>query len=456
MSEAVVALQPGATFHQRYRVVRRIRAGGMGAVYEVVDQRTDSPRALKLMLPGVLEDPDLRARFALEAKVTGSIVSDHLVRVADAGIDEETETPFLAMELLQGQELHRLLATQGSLPAEEVVLYLQQVARALDKTHAAGIVHRDLKPENLFVTFRDDGSPCVKILDFGIAKVVAQCNARTTRTVGTPIYMAPEQIRGDPSIGPPADLLALGHIAYTLLVGEPYWQEELKRHESVFPLMSRIEAGLPEQPSARALRRRGIWLPLGFNAWMGMAAAARPEDRFDRASTQIAALAEALGVASPAARPSAASLPSIASEETPEPPHREMIVWETPEPLPQAMPQGTVAPVVSASVPRRARSPLPIVAGGALVVALAAGGLFLALRGRAQTQGAASTAAPSDPPRPTPELPAEAPSTPSAEEATVEPPVEPAPSASAKSAPRPGAGTSHGPPRRPTRRATPL
>ena len=242
MAETTVAvLSSGAVFHARYRVVRCIRAGGMGVVYEVVDEKTGSSRALKLMLPSLVEDAGLRERFEREAKITGAIESDHLVRVLDAGVDDATGTPFLAMELLRGEELGALLERRTKLSPSEVVLYLSQAARALEKTHAAGIIHRDLKPENLFVTQRDDGSPSVKILDFGIAKVVVESNqvARTTKLVGTPLYMAPEQIRGDSMIGPGADIHALGHIAYTLLVGEAYWTEEANG-TALYGLMMKI------------------------------------------------------------------------------------------------------------------------------------------------------------------------------------------------------------------------
>src|SRR5262249_36188212 len=151
---------------------------------------------LKVMLPQVVSDPALRARFALEAKVTGDIESDHLVRVSDAGVDEVTGVPFLVMELLRGEDLRTVVVSRGDLPPDEVVTYLTQASRALDKTPAAGIVHRDLKPDNLFVTRRDDGSPCVKILDFGVAKVLAQRSETnpTAHAVGTPLYMAPEQL----------------------------------------------------------------------------------------------------------------------------------------------------------------------------------------------------------------------------------------------------------------------
>src|SRR5205085_11209251 len=133
-------------------------------------------------------------------------------------IDDASGAPFLVMELLAGEELGAI-AKRGPMPPAEVVSYLTQAALALDKTHAAGIVHRDLKPANLFVARRDDGSPCVKILDFGIAKVVAKTppTGQTTQVVGTPLYMAPEQIWSARTIGPRADLYALAHIAYALL-----------------------------------------------------------------------------------------------------------------------------------------------------------------------------------------------------------------------------------------------
>jgi serine/threonine-protein kinase len=294
--DALTILQPGALFHGRYRVVRSIKTGGMGAVYEVVDEKTDSRRALKVMLPSVLASADLRARFAQEATITGGVESDHIVRVSDAGIDDATETPFLVMELLRGEELADIVRRRGVLPPGEVIFYLWQVALALDKTHAKGIVHRDLKLENLFVTYRDDGSPCVKILDFGIAKLVRGERAETTQALGTPVYMAPEQIRGAGEIGPRADLYALGHIAYTAFAGETYWSEESKGADTLFPLLQEIVAGSPEPASARARRRTGVTLPPGFDAWFQRATAPRAEYRFEQATVMITALADAMAI----------------------------------------------------------------------------------------------------------------------------------------------------------------
>jgi serine/threonine-protein kinase len=422
-ADGITALVPGASFHQRYRIVRRIKAGGMGAVYEVLDDRTNSRCALKVMLPDLFGDADLQARFALEAKITGDIVSDHLVRVSDAGIDEPTGTPFLVMELLLGEDLGRYLKTRKQLPPDEVVLFLHQAALALDKTHAAGIVHRDLKPDNLFVTYRDDGSPCVKILDFGVAKIVAQGAAHATRAVGTPLYMAPEQILGEASVGPRTDLFALGHIAYTLLVGEAFWIEEQRGAESIYPVLAKIAQGFPEAPCARAQRRRGVALPPAFDAWLARAAARRPEDRFDRATAQSAALAEALAVSGPSApAPSLsaalrAPLPSLS------------------EPPTVALHGGTGAAVVTPTPPpRRTRSMVPVIAGAVLAVALGAGAILaLGAHGSGTTPAAGAVdpvrAAPSAVPLPP------APSPPTAQTAAAPPTAPPEPSATAAAAP---------------------
>src|SRR5262249_27741254 len=155
-----------------------------------------------------------------------------------------------------------ILEKRGRFGLEETVLLLSQAALALEKTHAAGIVHRDLKPQNLFLTTHDDGSPRLKLLDFGIAKVVAdsETTAKNTAMIGTPVYMSPEQIRGDGTIGPRSDVYAVGHIAYALLTGEAYWDEEKRSSPSMFAFLSKVMAGVQEPPTVRA-RRRGVALP---------------------------------------------------------------------------------------------------------------------------------------------------------------------------------------------------
>jgi serine/threonine-protein kinase len=230
--------------------------------------------------------------------VTADIESDHIAETFDAGVDEATGAPFLVMELLRGDDLEGILGRCGPFTAEETVALLSQAALALDRTHAAGIVHRDLKPPNLFLSTRDDGSSRLKILDFGIAKVVADGTrtAPQTAVLGTPIYMSPEQATGDGAVGPATDLYALGHIAYTLLTGDAYWTQEYETL-TVYPFLSRLIAGADEPPSVRA-GRRGIALPAAFDAWFARATARLPSDRFVRASVQIAELATALGTPS--------------------------------------------------------------------------------------------------------------------------------------------------------------
>jgi serine/threonine protein kinase len=300
-----ISFQAGTLFHGRYRVVRCIKSGGMGAVYEATDDKTSGPRALKVMLPDLLDNEGLRARFALEARITGGIESDHIVRTFDAGVDEATGVPFLVMELLRGEDLGALLKRRKNLAPGDVAPFLLQAARALDKTHAAGIVHRDLKPDNLFLTVRDDGSPCVKILDFGIAKVTASQDPliKTRPMMGTPLYMSPEQVRNERTIGPAADIYALGHIAYTLLVGESYWAEEADNIPSPYLLISEIMRGPQEPPSARAPRRRSVALPTALDGWFLQATALAAENRFPCASDAIFALGEALSVPLSRARP---------------------------------------------------------------------------------------------------------------------------------------------------------
>jgi len=287
----------------------------MGAVYEAVHIETDRPCALKVLHAAALESADLRDRFRREARVTSRIRSEFIVDVLDAGIDESTGTPFLVMELLQGEELGKLQRRLGRFHPGEVVLYLSQVARALDKTHAASIVHRDLKPANLFLTHRDDGTPLVKILDFGIAKAIAQSETQATQSLGTPLFMAPEQLRGGGPITPAADIYALGMLAYVLLVGTPYWQEERTLAGDPIAFAMQTLGGPKESPVARGARQ-SVDLPPTFDAWFLTACHAEPSRRFASAGVAVTKLAEALGelaamASHPTLPPAAASSPDL-------------------------------------------------------------------------------------------------------------------------------------------------
>ena len=294
-----VPLETGSIFHGRYQVLRHLKSGGMGRVYEVLHLETQRRRALKTMLPGIMADLALRERFRREATVGANIGSEHIIDVFDAGVDDATGLPFLVMDLLKGETLQAQLERRGRFGPVEVVAILYQVALALDRTHAAGVVHRDLKPENLFVTQRDDGTLRMIVLDFGIAKVVESASfAKTTQSLGTPLYMSPEQIRGESNVQPAADLYSLCHIAYALLVGEPFWTAESQSAGTVYGLLMRITQGAPEPPSSRAAHS-GVSLPPEFDAWFARGTAASPSSRFDSAGEQVEKLAKAIGVVLP-------------------------------------------------------------------------------------------------------------------------------------------------------------
>jgi serine/threonine-protein kinase len=298
---ASAALQEGDVFAGRYRIVRELASGGMGTVYEVVHNVTERRCALKVMLSHTVEREQLRRRFMQESRLAAQIGSEYIVDVLDAGVDDETKAPYLVMELLEGEDLGQRLLRQGPLSREETVGYLWHVALALDRTHQAGIVHRDLKASNLFVTRREDGTPLVKVLDFGVAKVLTmeRSGEHRTQTVGTPIYMAPEQFRAEGRISPATDIYALGMLAYTLLVGVHYWTREHERCENPFAFAAIAVHGPQDNPSSRALAEH-VLLPPAFDDWFFRATSRWPQDRFPSASAAVSELALALGVEVPA------------------------------------------------------------------------------------------------------------------------------------------------------------
>jgi serine/threonine-protein kinase len=299
---ASAALQEGDVFAGRYRIVRELASGGMGAVYEVVHNVTERRCALKVMLSHTVEREQLRKRFMQESRLAAQIGSEYIVDVLDAGVDDETKAPYLVMELLEGEDLGQRLLRQGPINREETVGYLWHVALALDRTHQAGIVHRDLKASNLFVTRREDGTALVKVLDFGVAKVLTmeRSGEHRTQTVGTPIYMAPEQFRAEGRISPATDIYALGMLSYTLLVGVHYWTREHERCENPFAFASIAVHGPQDNPSARALHEH-VSLPPAFDDWFFRATSRWPQDRFASATAAVADLALALGVEVPVA-----------------------------------------------------------------------------------------------------------------------------------------------------------
>ncbi|MEZ4299119.1 MAG: protein kinase [Polyangiaceae bacterium] len=379
------ALVSGSLFGGRYRVLRCIAQGGMGAVYEVAHTETGRHHALKVTHAHILASEELRERFRKEARVAANVQSEFIVDVFDAGVDAATDMPYLVMELLQGEELGKLLERRGRLAPAEVVTFLGQVALALDKTHRAMIVHRDLKPENLFLTFRDDGSPRVKVLDFGVAKVVAenQTQAAATRSVGTPLYMAPEQFLATNKVAPATDLFSFALIAYTLLTGDAYWTPDADAAGNVFAFAAIAMAGPKEPASARAARR-GVSLPPAFDAWFARGTQHNPAQRFTSATEMVRALSAVFGLAAPAGPGPSLSSPdlsgalpaitgsnpaiAVAGHTTP--------IHAAPPPS-QATPAGhPAAPAISAAYSHTtdARAAVGVTSAGATLASAGAGG----------------------------------------------------------------------------------
>ncbi|NMC70735.1 MAG: serine/threonine protein kinase [Myxococcales bacterium] len=210
----------------KYRLLRRIGAGGMGEVWEAEDQRLHRRLAVKLLAQELAADPVAVSRFHQEAEAAGRIGHDNICEVIDLGTTEDG-VPFLVMPLLRGRALAELLEETPRFPLARAADIASQTLDALTAAHAAGIVHRDLKPDNLFVTRVGDRDDFVKILDFGISKVMGHPTlggpaANLTRTgsvVGTPAYMAPEQARGARDIDARVDIYATGVILYEMLTG---------------------------------------------------------------------------------------------------------------------------------------------------------------------------------------------------------------------------------------------
>ncbi len=290
-------LHRGDVFAGRYRVERCIGSGGMGAVFEAEHLETERRVALKVLHPQSLNSETARERFKQEARVAGKLRHLHVVDVLDAGVDDITSMPYLVMELLQGEDLGSRIGRCGPMEATEVVRLLQQVSSALDCLHERQIVHRDLKPENLFLTWGDDGTPILKLLDFGVAKVIAEgkTSALTQDAQGTPVYMAPEQFAEQIRISPATDIYALGMLTFTLLTGHQYWGPEIARGMNVFMLARVAEAGPKERATLRA-ERAGATLPAAFDEWFSTVTAIVPGERFPTATDAVEVLADVLGV----------------------------------------------------------------------------------------------------------------------------------------------------------------
>jgi serine/threonine-protein kinase len=241
-------VQPGEILAGKYRIERVLGAGGMGVVVAATHLELLETRAIKFMLPEALTNADAVERFVREARAASLLKSEHVARVFDVG-RLETGAPYMVMEHLEGTDLDVVIRGRGQLPIGEGVLYILQAAEALAEAHGRGIIHRDLKPSNLFISARANGSPCVKVLDFGISKIIGVPGADVDLTkehtvLGSPHYMSPEQMRSSRDVDGRSDIWSLGVILYMVLTA----QRPFRGHH-VGEIIARVMADRPALPS---------------------------------------------------------------------------------------------------------------------------------------------------------------------------------------------------------------
>jgi serine/threonine-protein kinase len=224
-------LPVGTVLGDTYRISRLIGIGGMGAIYEATHVSAGKRVAIKMMSRELAAHPEALARFHREVKVTTALAHPHIVDVFDFG-SAQTGEPYLVMEYLEGEDLEQSLERDGRVPLRAAAEIINQVASALAVAHQEGVVHRDLKPGNVFLTNRADGGIFVKVVDFGISKVLKAATTKLSMAravVGTPEYMAPEQAagRGD-HVNHWSDQWALAVLGWHMLTGRlPFWKPEV-------------------------------------------------------------------------------------------------------------------------------------------------------------------------------------------------------------------------------------
>jgi serine/threonine-protein kinase len=284
----------GAVLNGRFKLVKLLGEGGMGAVYEADSTRGEGKRAIKVLHAEFVAEPMVRERFVAEAMATRGLVHPNVASVLESAVAEDG-SPYLVMDLLRGQSLgDRLYSGELMSPAEAWPV-LHQVLLALSAAHAMRLVHRDLKPDNVFLAKDDKGGEVVKVLDFGIAKVmdVAGGMGSKTRTgalIGTPGYMSPEQIKNAKGVDPRSDLWSVGTLLYQMLTGQLPFEAE-----NEFTRLTAVLVGEPT-PIENVAPQHAPWSP-----FIRRALAKDAAQRFQSADEMAHALlttARSLGLAS--------------------------------------------------------------------------------------------------------------------------------------------------------------
>jgi len=295
-------LQPGSLIDDHFRLERQLSTSTTSSLWVAEDLRLEGRVVIKFLSAQHVQDASVRERFMRESQAICKVRSPHVVQVLDRGISHGL--PYLVMELLEGEDLERLLVRERMLSLAETASMLDQLCRGLARVHKAGYVHRDIKPDNVFVIHESDGGHFIKLLDFGVVKTLESNTASLTQTdmiVGTAHYLSPEQITAPTSVDERADVWAVGVLAYRMLFGQVPFDAE------TWPLLCecilRGEYSLPSEQQPQ--------LPATLDTWFARVLQRDPNARFQHVQDASAALsriarAHASGVtARPALRDSA-------------------------------------------------------------------------------------------------------------------------------------------------------
>jgi serine/threonine-protein kinase len=359
-----MSLQAGQIIEGKYRIVRLLGEGGMGAVYEGENVRIHRRVAIKVLHPSAAANVDAVQRFEREAQAAGRIGSDHIVEVLDLGNLPEGDR-FMVMEFLDGESLSQRIQGRGRLAPQEAAHLMVQLLEGLGSAHGAGIIHRDLKPDNVYLIRSKRGqADFVKILDFGISKFnklnkdSGMSMTRTGAVMGTPYYMSPEQAKGSKDMDHRSDVYSAGVILYEAITGQVPFNAETFNE-----LIFKIVLETPPPPTQFV-----PGLDPAFSSIMQKAMAREPSDRFQSAQDFASALQGWLGTgqgvgfapapAVSAPRPPMGSAPMLA---------------QTPAPWAQTGGPGEL-PTMAAGLPAK-RSAVPVAISVALVAVLGIGGV---------------------------------------------------------------------------------